>query len=249
MNKKPYLSVIISAYNEVDNLMSALIDIDKCLQGINFDYEILVINNDSKDTTEDMLSKLKFIIKQVRIINNKNFDDKSSIWRIASSEAMGEYLFFIGIKNIMTANNIAHIISSFSELLDMHNVILGTRSLYHSFISSKKSFYSIINDCFEYIITKLLFLSKIRGIRCEFLCLSALTFRKILPILKTRGVIMDMELLLLALKSGYKIREISLVWTNYYNFVITLSVYLSMIIDVFKIRFWLLTNQYKLILI
>ncbi|MEK7566115.1 MAG: glycosyltransferase, partial [Patescibacteria group bacterium] len=64
IREKPYLSVIIPAYNEAKRLPLTLIDVNKHLSKADFsaiggsasggDYEIIVVDNNSKDATREV---------------------------------------------------------------------------------------------------------------------------------------------------------------------------------------------------
>jgi len=53
-----YLSVIIPAYNEERRLPKTLEEIDKYLSRQSYDYEILVVNDGSKDRTVEIAKNL-----------------------------------------------------------------------------------------------------------------------------------------------------------------------------------------------
>jgi len=60
---KPYLSVIIPAYNEAKRLPTTLVEINKHLEKIDFDCEIIVVDNNSTDATADVVERFSHIIK------------------------------------------------------------------------------------------------------------------------------------------------------------------------------------------
>jgi len=68
MAQKPFLSVVIPAYNEAKRLPLTLIDIDKHLQKASFVYEIIVVDNNSKDATKEIAQRFTSIIKNLRVI-------------------------------------------------------------------------------------------------------------------------------------------------------------------------------------
>jgi len=65
------LSVIIPAYNEEKRLPKTLVEIDKYLKQQDYDYEILVVNDGSKDNTAKVVEELKPQIANLKLINNK----------------------------------------------------------------------------------------------------------------------------------------------------------------------------------
>jgi len=64
--EKPYLSVIIPAYNEAKRLPLTLIDIDKHLKNSDFSYEIIVVNDGSKDATLEIAQRFSHLIKNLK---------------------------------------------------------------------------------------------------------------------------------------------------------------------------------------
>ncbi len=68
---RPYLSVIIPAYNEAKRLPLTLIDIDKHLENQEYSYEILVINDGSTDETAEIVTRFSPLVENLKLINNK----------------------------------------------------------------------------------------------------------------------------------------------------------------------------------
>ena len=56
--EKIYLSVIIPAYNEEKRISRTLLDIDSYLAQQDYSYEIIVVNDGSKDKTVQIVNKL-----------------------------------------------------------------------------------------------------------------------------------------------------------------------------------------------
>ena len=67
---KPFLSVIIPAYNEAKRLPSTLVDIDKYLSTVEYSYEILVVNDGSKDNTAEIVRKMSATVKNLKVVDN-----------------------------------------------------------------------------------------------------------------------------------------------------------------------------------
>ncbi|HAZ45196.1 MAG TPA: glycosyl transferase, partial [Cyanobacteria bacterium UBA11371] len=64
------LSVVIPAYNEEGSIVETIHSISKLLEEHNIDYEILVVNDNSCDRTEEILQQLNYENSKVRYINN-----------------------------------------------------------------------------------------------------------------------------------------------------------------------------------
>jgi len=64
------LSIIIPAYNESESLPDTIEAIDNALSVIKIDHEILVVNDNSKDNTLEVLAKLSAKVPTLRYITN-----------------------------------------------------------------------------------------------------------------------------------------------------------------------------------
>jgi len=64
------LSVLIPAYNEESCIESTLRAICDCLEDHAIDYEVLVVNDNSRDNTEIILKRLSLENSRIRYINN-----------------------------------------------------------------------------------------------------------------------------------------------------------------------------------
>ncbi|WP_218963804.1 glycosyltransferase [Nostoc linckia] len=64
------LSIVIPAYNEEDCIVQTVRTISTVLEQETIDYEILVVNDNSKDNTEQLLQQLNSENSKLRYINN-----------------------------------------------------------------------------------------------------------------------------------------------------------------------------------
>lgn len=63
-------SVIMPAFNEQDVVEKTVCDLSNHLSASGFSYEIVVVNDGSKDATEEILQRLERDIDSVRYVNN-----------------------------------------------------------------------------------------------------------------------------------------------------------------------------------
>ena len=88
---RPYLSIIIPAYNEAKRLPITLIDIDKHLAKVDYAYEILVVNDGSKDNTAEVAQKMSANIKNLKVVDNHVNRGKGAVVRDGMLIAQGNY--------------------------------------------------------------------------------------------------------------------------------------------------------------
>lgn len=120
---KPYLSVVIPAYNESGRISQTLFDIDKYLSQVEYSYEILVVNDGSKDNTAEIVDKLTEVIKNLRLLNNEINHGKGYVTRQGMLEAKGEYRIYIDADNAISLNQIE---SFWPYLKQGFNVVIGS---------------------------------------------------------------------------------------------------------------------------
>ena len=68
-----FLSIIMTAYNEETSIMPAFLDIKRALSLLKINYEIILVNDASRDKTQSQINKIVSSNKEViSIINKKN---------------------------------------------------------------------------------------------------------------------------------------------------------------------------------
>jgi undecaprenyl-phosphate 4-deoxy-4-formamido-L-arabinose transferase len=78
---KPYLSIVVPVYNEADNLENLYLRLTNVLDNFGKPYEIILVNDGSKDNTEAILNDLfKRKPEHIRIVHfNGNFGQHMAI--------------------------------------------------------------------------------------------------------------------------------------------------------------------------
>src|SRR3989344_1779762 len=97
-----HVSVIIPAYNEEKRIEKTLLSVHEYLSRQNYDYEILVVSDGSKDNTIGVVSNLKPQISNLKIIDDKENYGKGWAVRKGMLEARGDYRLFMDADNSTT---------------------------------------------------------------------------------------------------------------------------------------------------
>lgn len=86
--KKPFVSIVVPAYNEADNVEEFFKQTNKYLQ--SYKYEIIFINDGSCDKTLDKLKDLSQRAKQIKYVSfSRNFGHQAAL-RAGLDKAIGE---------------------------------------------------------------------------------------------------------------------------------------------------------------
>ena len=247
MDNKPYLSVIIPAYNESNRLPTTLIDIDKHLRGADFDYEILVVNDGSQDNTADIVRKFESVVKGLRLIGEDINRGKGYRVRQGMTEAKGKFRLFTDADNSTSIDHFFRMIPYLEGTEGKkYDIVIGSRDIKGSKLVPPQPFHRRILGNVGNIIIQAVLLPGIWDTQCGFKCFSEEAANRIFPLMKINRWAIDIEALALGKKMGYKIKEVPITWVNDTRSTVKGSAYLGVLRDVFKIRFWLWTKRYKI---
>jgi len=119
--KNIFLSVIIPAYNEEKRLPLTLTDVNKRLAAVDYSYEIIVVDDGSKDSTAEVVKRFSHIVKNLRLVENKENHGKGWVVRQGMLEAKGQWRLFMDADNATSVDQVGKMISYFPE----YQIIIG----------------------------------------------------------------------------------------------------------------------------
>ena len=241
---KPYLSVIIPAYNEEKRISATLLDIDKYLEKQDHSYEILVVSDGSTDNTVKVARDLQGQVENLRVIDNKKNCGKGCVVKQGMLEAKGEYRLFTDADNSTT---IDHLDKFWSHMKKGYDVVIGSIEIEGAKIHEEAAWYRrMLGKYSKYVIRILAGLWEIKDSQRGFKLFSAKAAEKIFPKQTIMRWGFDIEILSIAKKAGFKIKEIPVNWSNPGESKVTLKSYLRTFGELLKIKYNLITNKYKL---
>jgi len=234
------LSIIIPAYNEAKRLPITLIDIQKKLANVNFNYEIIVANNASTDHTEDVVGRLMTGWKELKIINCA-IQGKGVAVKAGMLEAKGEFRAFMDADNSVSVDQMLNALNHFSPGV---GVVIGSRDVKGA--KHDQPWYRRIAGNIGNVIIQVLLLPGLWDTQCPLKIFTAESAEKIFPIIKVKHWGFDVEILALAKKFGYKIIEIPAVFISDPNSKLKATTYIEVLWEVVKVRLWLWTGAYHI---
>lgn len=240
---KPFLSVIIPAYNEAGRLPLTLVDIDRILQKAKYPYEILVVNDGSTDNTADIVRKMADTVKNLKLIDNNVNQGKGGVVRQGMLLAKGQYRLFTDADNSTSIDQFDKMIPYFGE---GYNVVIGSRAVKGSKLEPAQPFYKQLLGKLSNIIIQIVNLPGIWDTQCGFKAFSEEAAEKIFSKTKINGWGFDIEALALARRFGYRIKEMPVRWVNNALSHVKLSAYLKTFWENVKIRWWIIIDKYNI---
>lgn len=237
-----YLSVIIPAYNEERRLPKTLEDIDRYLSEQNYDYEIIVVNDGSKDKTAEVVRKLQNQIRNLRLIDNKENHGKGYVVRQGFMEAKGDYRVFTDADNSTSIDQIEKMWPEFEKGFD---VVIGSRDVKGAILDPPQPFFrQLVGEGFKIFRKIIVGLWDLEDTQCGFKGFTKKVVEDVFPKCKIDRFAFDPEILVLAKKMGYKIKEIPILWKNDPESKVKFKSMIKMAIDLIKIRLNLITKRY-----
>ena len=238
-----HLSVVIPAYNEEKRLPKTLEEIDKYLRRQPYDYEIIVYSDDSKDRTCDITRGLMPRIKNLRLIEKKENYGKGFAVRQGLLEAKGDYRLFTDADNSTSIDQIEKMLP---ELKAGYDIIIGSRDVKGATLDPPQPWIRkiILGEGFKLYRKIILDLWEIEDTQCGFKCFTKKAVENVFPKCEINRFAFDPEILILAKKSGYKIKEIPVHWENDLESKVKIKSIIKMAIDLIKIRLNIIKGVY-----
>ncbi|MGB9848106.1 MAG: dolichyl-phosphate beta-glucosyltransferase [Minisyncoccia bacterium] len=240
---KPFLSVIIPAYNEAERIPKTLLDIDKYLSQAGFSYEIIVVNDGSKDKTAEVVEKMKSLVKNLKLIDNKVNQGKGGVVAQGMLDAKGMIRLFADADNSTPIEQIEKFFPYFKEGYD---VVIGSRAMKDSQLAVKQPFYRQILGRVGNLIIRLLAVPGIKDTQCGFKAFTEKAAEKIFPQLTIKRWGFDVEVLVIARLLGYRIKEVGIRWINDPHSKVKASAFFEVLAEVIKIRLNIWRKKYSL---
>jgi dolichyl-phosphate beta-glucosyltransferase len=236
------LSVVIPAYNEELRIEKTLLAVSDFLQKQTFPYEILVVNDGSKDATSLIVQKLTATVPNLKLIDNKLNHGKGWVTKQGMLEATGDVRVFTDADNSTKVDEIIKFLPFFDQGYD---IVIGSRRIQGSNIAVKQSrFRDFLGGIFRFIVHTLVPVG-VTDSQCGFKAFSAKSSQAIFSKQTIYRWAFDVEILALARKQGFKIKELPITWVNDSESHVKLGGMISMLLEVVEVRLNLWSGKYK----
>jgi glycosyltransferase involved in cell wall biosynthesis len=208
---QPYLSIIIPAYNEAERIPQTLVDMDKRLSGVDYSYEILVVNDGSKDNTASVVRNIAKMVKNLRLIDMKDNVGKGGAVKQGMLLAAGKIRLFADADNSTSIDQFDRMIPLFKE---GYGVVIGSRAVKGATLDPPEPLYRQMIGKALNLLIQLFLLPGIWDTQCGFKAYTDEAAGKIFTRSSISGWGFDVESLALAQRMGYRIKEIPVHWVN-----------------------------------
>src|SRR3989344_2725402 len=202
------LSVVIPAYNEELRIARTVREIAEYLSNNHYDYEIIVVDDGSKDKTADAVDMLK--LGNVKVLKHGKNRGKGAAVKTGMLAAKGDYLLFTDADHSTPIQEL----EKFMPCIKKFDVVIGSRSIKGSHVEERQPIYRML---LGKIFNKIVRVITVRGIidtQCGFKLFTRRSAREIFRRQLLDRWSFDVEVLYIARKHGFEITEVPVKWSN-----------------------------------
>jgi len=208
-NEPCELSIIVPAYNEEARLGKSLPVILEYLRQQPYTWELLVVNDGSRDRTEQVAREC--CGHQVRVITNSPNRGKGYSIRRGMLEARGKWRLF---SDADLSTPISELDKFWPFTRQGYDVVIGSRALPDSDLEVRQPrSRELIGRVFNTIVQTFL-VPGLADTQCGYKLFSAAAAEAVFSRQTLHGFAFDVEILVLAHRLGYRIKEVPVRWIN-----------------------------------
>jgi len=194
--KNPEISLFFPAFNEEKNILTAVRKAGDVLKAITSRYEIIIVDDGSRDRTGQIADSLAADDPHVSVVHHQSNQGYGAALWSGIQAAKYDWVFFSDADLQFNLEEISKLLQYIQE----YKVVIGYRS------PRKDSFLRIMNGKGWNFLVRLFFGLKVRDVDCAFKLFDRRLLAR-LP-LQTRGATMSAELMICLMRLGVKWKEV-----------------------------------------
>jgi len=214
---KIFLSVVISSYNEIENLRRGVLDeMRDFLVNQDYHWEVIISDDGSTDEGPEFVEKYAQKNKGFRLLRNPHAGKPFGL-RAGIQMAKGKYLLLTDMDQSVSLSEVKKLLPYFEKNFD---IVIGSRGA----VRKGAPWYRKLIAIGFMVIRRAIILSGIVDTQCGFKAFKKEAVKKIFKRLQIfqeekkavgwRVTAFDVELLFIAQKKRYKIAEVPVKWID-----------------------------------
>lgn len=203
------LSIVIPAYNEALRITPTLEATAQFLAAHPGSWEIVVVDDGSQDSTVELCERLAQRIPQLRVIASRPNRGKGSAVRIGMLAARGRIRVMCDADGSMPATELPKLLG---PIVDGADLAIGSRYALGAAANQTQPLYRRLwSRLCNQVIQKTL-VPGVRDTQCGFKAFTARAADDLFGRATIDGWAFDLEVLALAKRLGYQVRECGVIW-------------------------------------
>jgi len=197
---KGRISIIMPAYNEANRIASSIVEVKRQFDLVCRDYEIIVVNDGSRDRTGSIVEDLNE--EGVKVVSYERNQGKGHALKVGLHRATGQFAFLVDSDAEIRPKDLWVYVKS----LESADIAIGSKRHPLSTVRTPiiRRFLSLGFNVLERLLTGLRVSDTQAGLKAA----KTATLYRILPLLSVKRYAFDAELLAVASLLNCKIREL-----------------------------------------
>jgi dolichyl-phosphate beta-glucosyltransferase len=219
-----YLSLIIPAYKEATRIGKSLEKIFAYFATVDYEVEILVVDDGSPDNSPEVIQEAfqvgqallpvhAFTRIHARLVELKPNGGKGGAVRAGMLEATGGIRIFTDADLSTPIYEVEKVIAAIEK--EGYDIVVGSRALEgRKLVKVHQPWYREAMGRFFNMLVQVFVIRGIKDTQCGFKGFRGVAAEKLFRQQKVMGFSFDVEILYLAKRAGYKIKEVAVEWYN-----------------------------------
>ncbi len=204
-------SIIIPAYNESSRLRPTLDELLRYFEQRQWEVEILVVNDGSRDDTADIVREYARAHPQIVLVENPGNHGKGYSVRNGMLRARGDICLF-------TDADLSSPITEAPKLFDAitagADIAIGSRWLRADLQTERQPLYRQLFGRIYNVVLRIFLGLKFVDTQCGFKAFRREAVKRIFPLQRIERWGFDPEILFLARRLGFSVKEVPVVWAH-----------------------------------
>ena len=201
------ISIVIPAYNEEKRIINSLKKVSHYCKNNFKKYEIIIVDDGSRDKTYQIISKLK--IDNLKILKNKINKGKGYCVKRGILESRYSLVLF-------TDSDLSIPIEQLNKFIRYikqgYQIVIASKYMKGSSSNAKQPIHRLIMGKMFSLLVRLLLLKDFKDTQCGFKLFETKVAKKIVRLQTCERYTFDVELLLIAKRMKIKIKELPIFW-------------------------------------
>ena len=206
------ISVVIPAFNEERRLGDTLEEIREFMELNGYEYKVIVVDDGSTDDTVRVAGVSRLAkASRLELLSNERNRGKGYSVRKGLEQADGDLV-------LITAADLSTPIKDFHKLSGAVNegfdVAIGSRSIPGSDVQVSQPFYRVRMGKVFNLFVRTFVMGGLIDTQCGFKLIRKECLRDIVGHMRLEGFSYDVEMLYIARKKGYRVKEVPVTWRD-----------------------------------
>ena len=222
------ISIVIPVFNEEKRIENTILEIIRYLNRQKYDYEIVIVDDGSTDNTRRVLQKLKENYQKIYLAHSIKNYGKGHAVKMGMNITTGELKLFMDADHSVKIDNLEKFIR---EIKNGCDIVIASIYLPGSKIISQIVWYkNILGKASRFFIKKF-FLKNISDTQRGFKLFTREVAGEIFKRQTIDRFAFDIEIILIAERLKFKVKEIPVVWDNPFDSRVKLKDYFWALLD------------------